>query len=96
MSGFIGDLIEGIVDFVTNVWVARRLRANRGRPNRSVGEDATKVAVLDLQLLGLGLLALICGAVMVLALGLPIWVGVLPAVAAMVYGVYRWMRMVRE
>lgn len=96
MSGLIGELIEGIVDFVTNVWVARRLRANRGRPTRSVGEDATKVAVLDLQLLGLGLLALICGALMVLALGLPIWVGVLPAVAAVAYGVCRWMRMVRE
>lgn len=96
MSGFIGDLIEGIVDFVTNVWVARRLRANRGRPTRSVGEDATKVAVLDLQLLGLGLLALICGAVMTLALGLPIWISVLPAAAVVVYGVYRWMRLVRE
>ncbi len=96
MSGLIGELIEGIVDFVTNVWVARRLRANRGRPERSLGEDAAKVAVLDLQMLGLGLLALICGAVMVLALGLPIWLSVLPAVAAVVYGVYRWMRMVRE
>ncbi len=96
MSGFIGDLIEGIVDFVSDVWIARRQRAHRGRPTRSVGEDATKVAVLDLQLLGLGLLALICGAVMVLALGLPIWLSVLPAVAAVVYGVYRWMRMVRE
>lgn len=96
MSGFIGDLIEGIVDFVTDVWVARRLRANRGRPERSLGEEAAKVAVLDLQMLGLGLLALVCGAVMVLALRLPIWVGVLPAVAAVAYGVYRWMRMVRE
>ncbi|RRU19746.1 hypothetical protein [Stenotrophomonas sp. 278] len=38
MSGFIGDLIEGIVDFVTDVWMARRQRAHRGRPNRSVGE----------------------------------------------------------
>ncbi len=95
MSGFIGDLIEGVVDFVTDVWMARRQRAHRGRPNRSVGEDAAKVAVLDLQILGLGLLALICGAVMVLALGLPIWLSVLPAVAAVVYGVYRWMQMVR-
>lgn len=96
MSGFIGDLIEGIVDFVTDVWMARRQRARRGRPTRSVGEDATKMAVRDLQIFGLGLLALIGGAVMTLALGLPIWIGVLPAVAVVVYGVYRWMRMVRE
>ncbi|WNH52785.1 hypothetical protein [Stenotrophomonas oahuensis] len=46
MSGLIGELIEGIVDFVTDVWVARRLRANRGRPERSLGDDAAKVAVL--------------------------------------------------
>lgn len=96
MSGFIGDLIEGVVDFFTSIWIARRQRAHRGRPTRSLGEDAAKMAVLDIQLLGVGLLALICGAVMVLALGLPVWIGVLPAVAAVVYGVYRWMRMVRE
>ncbi|WP_282296797.1 hypothetical protein [Stenotrophomonas sp. PS02289] len=96
MSGFIGDLIEGIADFFTDIWVARRQRAHRGRPTRSVGEDAAKVAVLDLQILGLGLLALICGAVMTLALGLPIWISVLPAVAVVVYGVCRWLRLVRE
>ena len=96
MPGFIGDLIEGIVDFVTDVWVARRQRAHREGPDRSIREDATKVAVLDLQILGLGLLALICGGVMSLALGLPICLSVLPAVGVVAYGVFRWMRMVRE
>jgi len=96
MSGFIGDLIEGIADFFTDIWMARRQRAHHRRPARSVGEDTAKVAVLDIQMLGVGLLALVCGAVMTLALGLPVWVSALPAVAVVIYGVYRWMRMVRE
>lgn len=96
MSGIIGDLIEGIADFFTDVWMARRQRAHHKRPARSLGEDSARMGVLHLKLTGWGLLTLICGLVMWLGFGLPAWMSVLPAVAAVAYGVYLRMRMVRE
>ncbi|WP_256642936.1 hypothetical protein [Stenotrophomonas sp. 9(2022)] len=32
MSGFIGDLLEGIADFFIDVWMLGRHRAVKGRP----------------------------------------------------------------
>ncbi|HDS1037137.1 TPA: hypothetical protein QDZ42_000081 [Stenotrophomonas maltophilia] len=95
MSGFIGDLVEGIVDFVTGVWLLRRRREAKGRPRNRWSKDATDVALLDAWLLGLGALAMVASAIMLFALKLPVWVSLLPMAACLVYAVHRWLALSR-
>ena len=72
MSGFIGDLLEGIVDFVTDIWVLRRQRAANGRPANSWGEDAADTAVFNAWVIGLSILALAAGSILFFVLAFPI------------------------
>lgn len=95
MSGFIGDLLEGIVDFVTDIWVLRRQRAANGRAANSWGEDAADTAVFNAWVIGLSILALAAGMIMLFVLKLALWVSLAPVVAGGVYVGYRWIALTR-
>lgn len=95
MSGFIGDLLEGIVDFVTDIWVLRRKRAANGRAANSWSEDAADTAVFNAWVIGLSILALAAGSIMVFVLKLPLWMSFGPVVAVGVYVGYRWIALTR-
>lgn len=95
MSGFIGDLLEGIVDFVTDIWVLRRQRAANGRPANSWGEDAADTAVFNAWVIGLSILALAAGMIMLFVLKLPLWMSLAPVFAGGVYVGYRWIALTR-
>ena len=95
MSGLLGGLIEGIVDFVTDIWVLRRQRSGRSRPANSLGKDAADTALFDVWALLLSMLAFVCFAVLLFVLKLPLWISLLPVVGAVVYLVYRWFALVR-
>jgi len=95
MSGFIGDLLEGMVDFVTDIWVLRRQRAANGRPGNSWGEDAADTAVFNAWVIGLSILALAAGMIMLFVLKLPLWMSLAPVVAGGVYVGYRWIALTR-
>lgn len=95
MSGFIGDLLEGIVDFVTDIWVLRRQRAASGRPANSWGEDAADTAVFNAWVIGLSILALAAGSILFFVLKLPLWLSLAPVVAGGVYVGYRWIALTR-
>jgi hypothetical protein len=91
MSGFIGDLLEGIATFVTDVWVLRRQRAARERTRHFWRRDAADVAVFDAWVIGLSILTLAATAVLFLVLKLPLWIALTPVAAGAVYVVYRWL-----
>lgn len=95
MSGFIGDLLEGIATFVTDVWVLRRQRAARARTRNSWGSDAADVAVFDAWVIGLSILTVAATAVLFLVLKLPLWISLAPVAAGVVYMVYRWLALAR-
>lgn len=95
MSGFIGDLLEGIVDFVTDIWVLRRQRAANGRSANSWGEDAADTAVFNAWVIGLSILALAAGIIMLFVFKLPLWMCLAPVVAGAVYVGYRWVALTR-
>jgi hypothetical protein len=95
MSGFIGDLLEGIVDFVTDIWVVRRKRAANGRPANSWGRDAVDTAVFDAWVIALSMLALAVGAAMMFMFKLPLWLSLAPLAAVIVYIGYRWVALTR-
>lgn len=95
MSGFIGDLLEGIVDFVTDIWVLRRQRAANDRAANSWREDAADTAVFNAWVIGLSILALAVGSIMVFVLKLPLWMSFGPVVAVGVYVGYRWIALTR-
>lgn len=95
MSGFIGALLEGLVDFVTDIWVLRRQRAANGRAVNSWGEDAADAAVFNAWVIGLSVLALAAGSVMSFMLKLPLWLSLAPVVAGGVYVGYRWVALTR-
>lgn len=95
MSGLIGDLLEGIASFVTDLWVLRRQRAANGRAENSWGRDAADTAVFDAWVIGLSVLALAAGAVMFFMLKLPLWLSLAPVVAGIAYVSYRWIALTR-
>jgi hypothetical protein len=95
MSGFIGALLEGVVDFVTDIWVLRRQRAANGRAANSWSEDAADTAVFNAWVIGLSILALAAGSIMVFVLKLPLWMSFGPVVAVGVYVGYRWIALTR-
>lgn len=95
MSGLIGDLLEGIADFVSDAWVLRRKRAANGRPTNSWGKDAADTAVFNAWVIGLSMLALAVGAVLFFMLKLPLWLCLLPVAAIVVYVLYRWLALAR-
>ncbi|MGH8036907.1 MAG: hypothetical protein ACREPD_04115 [Stenotrophomonas sp.] len=95
MSGLIGDLLEGVVDFVTDIWVVRRKRAANGRPANSWGRDAADTVVFDAWVIGLSMLALTIGALMMFMLKLPLWLSLAPLAAVIVYTCYRWIALTR-
>lgn len=95
MSGFIGDLLEGIVDFVTDIWVLRRQRAANGRATNSWGEDAADTAVFNAWVIGLSILALAAGMIMLFVFKLPLWMSLAPVVAGAAYVGYRWIALTR-
>jgi hypothetical protein len=96
MSGLIGDLLEGIADFVTDIWVVRRKRAANGRPAASWSRDAADTAVFDAWVIGLSMLALAAGAVMMFMLKLPLWLSLAPLAATVAYICYRWIALTRR
>ena len=95
MSGLLGGLIEGIVDFVTDIWVLRRQRSGRNRPANSLGKDAADTALFDVWALLLSMLAFVCFSVLFFVLKLPLWISLVPVLGAVVYLVYRWFALVR-
>ena len=95
MSGLLGGLIEGVVDFVTDIWVLRRQRSGGNRSTNSLGKDAADIALFDVWALLLSLLAFACFAVMFFVVELPLWISLLPVAAAVVFLVYRWFALVR-
>lgn len=95
MSGFIGELLEGIVSYVTDVWMLRRHRAVRGRPENALSKDATDVVLFDAWVLWVSILAMAGTLVMLFLLKLPFWICMAPLVAGGVYVGFRWMALVR-
>lgn len=95
MSGFIGDLLEGMVSFVSDSWLLRRQRAGRNRPRNSVGKDAADIALFDIRVIGLSILTLTVTALMFFVLGLPVWTSLLPVAAGSIYVGYRWTALAR-
>ncbi len=95
MAGIIGDLIEGIVDFVTDVWLLRRQRSVRGRQKNAWQDDAADMVVLDAWATGLGLAAFAVAALMFFLLKLPLWLCMAPIVAVGIYVGYRWIALAR-
>jgi hypothetical protein len=95
MSGLIGDLIEGIADFFIDIWMLRRHRAHRNRPENAYGKDATDVAVFNLWTLAISFFAMVAFIGLFFLMKLPLWISLVPVIAAMVYVGYRWYAMVR-
>ncbi|WP_411851038.1 hypothetical protein ACLB90_00055 [Stenotrophomonas sp. LGBM10] len=95
MSGFIGDLLEGIAGFVTDVWLLRRQRAARNRPRNGWARDATDVAFFDAWVIGVSILTLAATAILLFGLNLPLWISLAPVVVGAVYVIYRWMALAR-
>ena len=95
MSGLLGGLIEGVVDFVTDIWVLRRQRSGRNRPANSLGRDATDIALFDVWAWLLSILAFSSFAAMFFAFELPLWISLAPVAAVVVYLAYRWFALVR-
>lgn len=95
MSGLLGGLIEGVVDFVTDIWVLRRQRSARNRPASSLGRDAADTALFNAWALLLSVLAFACFVAMFFVAELPLWISLLPVAAAVAYLVYRWFALVR-
>lgn len=95
MSGFIVDLLEGIADFFTDVWLLRRQRAARGRVSNRWGEDAADVVVFNGWVIAMSILALAAAALLLFAFKLPLWLSLAPIVAGGVYVGYRWMALAR-
>ncbi len=95
MSGLIGDLLEGIATFVTDVWVLRRQRAARNRAKNDWGRDAAEVAFFDAWVVGLSILTLTASAIMLFGLKLPLWISLAPVAAGAVYVGYRWLALAR-
>lgn len=95
MSGFIGDLLEGIASFVSDVWLLRRQRASRGRAQNTWKEDAADIALIDIRVIGLSILALAAATLMFFVLGLPLWISLAPVAAGAVYCGYRWIALAR-
>jgi hypothetical protein len=95
MSGLIGDLLEGIATFITDVWLLRRQRAARNRAQNGWGRDAADVAFFDAWVIGLSILALTASAIMLFGLKLPLWISLAPVASCVVYIGYRWMALAR-
>ncbi len=95
MSGLIGDLVEGMVGFVTDIWVLRRQRAARERTQNAWRKDAADVAVFDVWVIGLSIVTLAATALMVVVFKLPLWISLAPVVVGAVYVVYRWLALAR-
>lgn len=98
MWSILADLFVGIFDFVLDVFLFRGLRRKHGRRDRSVAEDTFEVARFDF--VTMTFIALVCVGLMLLlthGVGLSVgWsVGIGIAVGA-VWGVWRYLRLVRE
>lgn len=96
MSGIIGEVIEGIADFVTDVWLLRRQRSARGRGRKDWTDDAADVIVFNAWALGLSIAAVILAAILYFLLKLPILICLLPGVAIGIYIAYRWFALARS
>ncbi|WP_315386045.1 hypothetical protein [uncultured Stenotrophomonas sp.] len=95
MTGIIGDVIEGIVDFVTDVWLLRRQRKVRGRKENAWKDDAADMVVWNAWALGMGIAAVAVAALMFFVLKLPLWLCLAPVIASIAYAVYRWYSLAR-
>lgn len=98
MWSILADLFVGIFDFVLDVFLFRGLRRKHGRRDRSAAEDSFEVARFDfvtmtfIALVSVGLMLLLAHGVG-LSAGWSVGIGV--AVGA-VWGVWRYLRLVRE
>jgi len=95
MSGFIGDLLEGIADFFIDVWMLRRHRAVKGRPSNRWDEDAADIGVFNGWVIAVSVVVLVASVVLFFVLKLPAWISLLPIAAGALYVGYRWMALVR-
>lgn len=94
-TGIIGEVIEGIADFVTDVWLLRRQRSARGRVRNAWTDDAADVVVFNAWAIGLSFAAVILAAILYFLLELPIVICLVPPVAVGVYVAYRWLALAR-
>jgi len=93
MLNFLGDLLLGVIDFLTDVLLFRHLRRIRGRPQHTFGEDAANLAIIEwIELPLAGLIAVLAGFGMY-AFGVPgVWCFVAPGVAVVAFGLYRYRK----
>jgi len=97
MRVFIGGLIEGILDFLTDVWLLRKKRSLDGRPENTWKKDAADVAYLEWWLTAVACGAALLGFVVLfyvfgLSFGVSFFVPVVPAT---LYCVYRWITLTK-
>lgn len=95
MAGIIGDLLEGIAGFVTDVWLLRRQRSAKGRPGNSWGNDAADVVMFNAWAIGLSIAAVALASILFFVLKLPPWISLAPVVAGGIYLGYRWLALAR-
>jgi hypothetical protein len=97
MFVFLGGLLEGILSFLTDVWLLRKHRSINERPANSWKKDAADVAYLEwwltlvvsgLAVLGFVFLFYFIG----LPFGISFFIAVVPAA---LYGAYRWIKLLR-
>ena len=98
MFEFIARLIGGIVEFILDVLLFRKIREAKKRPTRSWSADATDVAYLDWWLLPVSALAaMACAAILFFGLGLPFWLSFGgPTVLAGLYCGYKYLELLRR
>ncbi|MGY4533313.1 hypothetical protein ACVW0Y_002443 [Pseudomonas sp. TE3786] len=94
---FIGELLEGILSFLADVFLLRRWRANKGRPENAWSKDAADVAYLDWWLSAKLFVLALAGFVLLFYLfGFSFAVSFfVPLVAVSLYGVYRWIALIK-
>ncbi|MGE8359216.1 hypothetical protein [Pseudomonas sp.] len=98
MLVFLGGLIEGILDFLTDVWLLRKQRSRNGRPENSWQKDATDVAILDWWLALIATGAALLGVVVLFyivgfSFGISFFI---PVTLAALYLAYRWIRLTKD
>ncbi|MDH1261340.1 hypothetical protein [Pseudomonas sp. GD03944] len=98
MRLFIGGLIEGILDFLTDLWLLRKQRNRNDRPENSWQKDATDVVILDWWLVLIATGAALLGFVVLFyivgfSFGISFFI---PTTLAALYLAYRWIRLTKD
>ncbi|UCJ15531.1 hypothetical protein K5Q02_16955 [Pseudomonas sp. MM211] len=94
MLVFIGGLIEWVVDFVTDVWLVRKKRSLKNRPENTWNKAAEDVALVDGLTTALLAFAVVVFVVIHFVVGLSLGVSLSLSIApALLYCCYRWIKL---